>query len=158
MRKFIFYISCSLFLLISTATLAQGNWKLIYENDEKGNAVKGKLSELITAIRNGESIRLYFRMGRPDEPEIFVEHTALVKYITVMNSPKGQFVTAQIDPIVGQIPDFEKEQVLLKENLEWSLIASTNGKNDTMTRNVITGEIVGHRIYQWGTKWFVAKK
>lgn len=74
-----------------------------------------------------------------------------------MNSPKGQFVTGQIDPIVGQLPDFDKEQVLLKENLEWSLIALTNDNNDTMTRNVITGEITNHEIRNWGTKWYVEK-
>ena len=72
-----------------------------------------------------------------------------------MNSPNGRFVTAQIDPIVGQRPDFNKELVLLKENLEWTLIASTTGKNDTMTRNIIDGTIVDHRILLWGTKWFV---
>ena len=73
-----------------------------------------------------------------------------------MNSPDGQFVTGQIDPIVGQIPRFAEGRVLLKENLEWSLIAATTGNNDTMTRNIITGEIVSHSIVKWGTKWFIS--
>ena len=144
------------FLGFSLCSLAQDNWQLIYENDDQGNTISGTLDELISSIQNGKSIRIYFRMGRKDQPQIFVEHTALIKFTTVMNSPNGQFVSGQIDPIVGQIPNFEKESVLLKENLEWSLIASTNGKNDTMTRNVITGEIIDHRQVQWGTKWFVA--
>lgn len=146
------------FLLISISGFTQDNWKLVYENDPEGNTITGKLDELIASIRNGKNIRIYFKMGRPDQPEIFVEHTALVKFTTVMNSPGGQYVTAQIDPITGQVPDFKKGQVQLKENLEWSLIASSNGNNDTMTRNVITGEIVDHRLIRWGTKWFVEIK
>ncbi|WP_431122294.1 hypothetical protein [Flagellimonas flava] len=144
-------------LLISTFCHSQSKWELVYENDADGARVQGELSELISAIQSGQNIRIYFRMGRRNQPEIYVEHTALVKFTTVMNSPNGQFVTGQIDPIVGQIPDFEKEQVLLKENLEWSLIASTTGNNDTMTRNTITGEIVDHRVVNWGTKWYVEK-
>ncbi|MGB5818859.1 MAG: hypothetical protein WBG90_05190 [Saonia sp.] len=144
-------------LLFPFLILAQSNWTLIYENDSEGKAIRGELNELIAAIQDGEEIRIYFRMGRPNEPEIFVEHTALAKYITIMNSPEGRFVTAQIDPIVGQTPNFKEQHILLKENLEWSLIASTNGKNDTMTRNTITGEIISHVIHKWGTKWYVQK-
>ena len=142
-------------LFISVLCFSQDNWKLIYENDAQGNTVTGKLEDLISSIQNGEDIRIYFRMGRPTQPEIFVEHTTLVKFTTIMNSPNGQFVTAQIDPIVGQTPDFNNKTVTLKENLEWSLIASTTGSNDQMTRNTITGEIVNHSIRKWGTKWFV---
>ena len=143
------------FLLVSTMGFSQNNWRLIYENDAEGRPITGSLDALISAVQNGEMVRIYFKMGRVSEPDFFVEHTATAKYFTIMNSPKGRFVTAQIDPIVGQIPDFDKEQVLLKENLEWSLIASSNGQNDTMTRNVINGEIINHRIYRWGTRWFV---
>ncbi|MEL7002028.1 MAG: hypothetical protein AAFN93_04740 [Bacteroidota bacterium] len=143
------------FLLISTYGSSQNNWKLVYENDADGKTVTGDLEDLITSVRSGKSLKVYFKMGRPSQPEVYVEHTALVKFTTVMNSPEGQYVTGQIDPIVGQVPNFKKGQVQLKENLEWSMIASTNGSNDTMTRNVITGEIVDHRFVRWGTKWFV---
>lgn len=146
-----------IFLLISSCGFAQENWELVYENDRDGNTVTGSLDELISSIRNGKNIRIYFKMGRAKQPEVFVEHTALAKFTTVMNSPNGQYVTAQIDPIVGQVPNYEDGQVQLKENLEWSLIASSSGTNDTMTRNVITGEIVDHRLVRWGTKWFVEK-
>ena len=145
------------FMVFTTYGFAQNNWELVYENDANGNPIAGTLDELITSIQNGDDIRIYFRMGRPSQPEVFVEHTVLVKFTTIMNSPKGKFVTAQIDPIVGQVPNFEKEIVLLKENLEWSLIASSNGNNDTMTKNVITGEIINHGQIRWGTKWFVEK-
>ncbi|RDY59594.1 hypothetical protein [Flagellimonas nanhaiensis] len=147
-----------LIIFVSTFCYSQDKWELVYENDAEGAVVTGELNDLISAIQNGQNIRIYFKMARRSNPEIYVEHTALVKFTTVMNSPNGQFVTGQIDPIVGQIPDYEKGLVLLKENLEWSLIASSNGNNDTMTRDVITGEIVGHKIVKWGTKWFVEKR
>ncbi len=145
------------FLLLTTFAFSQNNWTLIYENDAEGNAVKGELSALISAVRNGETIRIYFKMGKKRHPETFVEHTALVKFSTIMNSPEGQFVTAQIDPIIGQKPKHKRQEVVLEENLEWSLIASTNGKNDTMMRDVMTGKVSKHRISEWGTKWFVKK-
>ncbi|BFP40266.1 hypothetical protein FGF1_11110 [Flavobacteriaceae bacterium GF1] len=147
-----------LFLLLFTAGFSQTGWKLVYENDAEGKTVNGDLDELVLAIQHGEPVRIYYNSKKPNDPDTYVEHTALVKFFTILNSPEGRFVTAQIDPIVGQIPLFDQGHVLLKENLEWSLIASTNGKNDTMTRNVITGEIVGHQIRSWGTKWFVEKK
>ncbi len=152
----LFYTTIA-FLLFTTYGFTQDNWKLVYENDAEGNAIVGTLDELISSVQKGENIRIYFKMGRADRPETFVEHTALVKFTTIMHSPKGKFVTAQIDPIVGQVPSYEKEIVLLKENLEWSLIASSKGNNDMMTRNVITGEIVDHSQRRWGTKWFVEK-
>ncbi len=146
------------FLVFSAVGFSQDGWKLIYENDAEGNPVNGDLEELILAIRNGEMVRIYYNSKKAKHSNTYVEHTALVKFFTIMNSPQGRFVTAQIDPIIGQIPDFEEEKVVLKENLEWSLIASTNGKNDTMTRNLISGEIVGHQIRKWGTKWFIENK
>lgn len=146
-----------IYFLVFTGADAQGSWELVYENDAQGNTIFGKLDDLVQAIRAGKSIRVHFIMGKEDTSETYVEHTALVKFTTVMNSPRGQFVTGQIDPIVGQVPDFVNQQVKLKENLEWSLIVSTTGKNDQMTRNVVTGEVVSHSVRNWGVKWFEEK-
>ncbi len=143
---------------ISVSGFSQDNWTLIYENDANGTTLYGNLDNFISKIQNGETVRIYYNSMRPGNSDTYVEHTALVKFFTIMNGPKGKFVTAQIDPIVGQVPNFKEEEVVLKENLEWSLIASTTGKNDTMTRNVITGEIVNHEMRRWGTKWFIRKK
>ena len=131
---------------------AQHQWKLIYENDASGKAIYGELIDLIGAVQQGASIRIYYRSSGDST---FVEHTAMVKFSTILNSPKGRHVCAQIDPIIGQKPNFEEGIITLKENLEWSLIVSTTGKNDQMTRNVITGEVVNHSFRNWGTKWFV---
>ncbi len=144
-----------LFFIFSTTCYCQSNWKLLYENDSEGNAVEGKLEDLIQAIRDGEEIRIYWNSQSSKEDLTYVEHGAHAKFTTIMNSPNGQFVTAQIDPIMGQTPSFDEAHVLLKENLQWVMIAHSNGKQDTMMRNLKTGEILGHKISQRGTKWFV---
>lgn len=155
--KQILFIAFFAALPFFTGLQAQERWALVYENDAQGNTVSGQIDDLIAAVRSGQSIRIYFRMGRPTEPEIFVEHTAEIFFSTVMNSPSGAYVMGQIEPITGQVPDFEAMSVQLKENLEWSLIASITGLNDTMTRHMITGEIVSHKAYRWGTRWFVER-
>lgn len=96
----LFYTTIAL-LLFTTYGVAQDNWKLIYENDAEGNAIVGTLDVLISSIQKGENIRIYFKMERPDQSKTSVEHTALVKFTTVIHSQKGKFVTAQIDTIVG---------------------------------------------------------
>ena len=91
-------------------------------------------------------------MGRGEN---LVEHTADIKFSTVMNAPSGQFVMGQLDPIIGQTPDFQNGTVVFKENLEWSAIISTTGSNDQIFRNVITGEVLKHSTIRWGTRWFI---
>ena len=153
------YITATFIFIFSLGGFAQdhgeGNWVLIYENDAEGNSVFGDLDDLIGAVRNGESVRISWYHQSPSDSKRKVEHLADAKFITIMSD---QTVLAQIDPIAGQVPDFDKQQITLKENLEWSLIASSNGKNDQMTRNVVTGEIVDHGIRNWGTKWFVKRR
>jgi hypothetical protein len=152
---------CCIIVLWTATTLttasAQDRWKLVYENDANGKAVQGNLGDLVEAIRAGKEVRIYFRMGRPDTPQTFAEHTTSVMFASIFNSPEGIFVTGQTTPIVGQTPDFKKQHVTLKENLEWSLIASTTGQNDHLTRNMVTGEIIFHGTGQWGTQWWVAE-
>jgi hypothetical protein len=143
------------FVLMSVFALGQGNWKLVYENDAEGVAVAGKLDDLIAAVRNGESIKIYFRMGTKDD---YVEHTVMGKYFTIMNSKQGSVVTAQIDPIIGQTPDSDAGKITLKENLEWEFIAASNGKHDQLMRNMTTGQIYNHVALKFGVKWLVWAK
>lgn len=136
----------------------QNNWKLIYENDAQGNLLNGNLEELIMSIQNGQKVRIYYTSKRANKINNYVEHVFDAKALTIMNSSGEQFVMAQIDPIKGQTLNYNDGHVTLKENLEWSLIVSTSGKNDTMMRNIVTGEIVSHSVFQWGIKWFVETK
>lgn len=140
--------------LMTSSLMAQNHWKLVYENDADGNSVAGNLAELITVIRSGEEVRLGWLIQSTKDPSWKIEHFAEAKFITIMNDGTVQ---AQIDPIIGQTPDLDELQIVFKENLEWSMIASTNGKTDRMMRNPVTGEITGHQIRKGGIKWFVKR-
>ena len=93
---------------------------------------------MISAVRKALEVRIYWKHESPENPKIKVEHLAPAKFLTIMS---GETVFAQIDPIVGQNPDFDEQELKLRENLSWFLMAGTNGKFESMTRNVITGEM-----------------
>lgn len=152
--KFSFILIClgMLSAHVSAQTNSANTWQLVYENNEVGKPVQGSKEALIQAIRNGQSIRIAWFHQHPLDSSRKVEHLADAKFLTILSN---QHVMAQIDPIIGQTPNFEDQEVIFKENLEWSLIASTTGKNDHMMRNVVSGEIVSHSTNYWGTKWYV---
>lgn len=154
--KYLFFSLVLACMLIDSPLQAQTNskWTLIYENDEVGKVLQGSKENLIEAIRNGQEVRISWLHESPVNPTRKVEHLANAKFMTIMSD---KTVFAQIDPIVGQSPDFDEQIITLKENLEWSMIASSSGLNDHMTRNLISGEIVSHGSSRWGIKWFIKK-
>ena len=121
-----------------TVTAQEGPWELVLENDAKGSIVSGGKEELIIAVRKAPEVRIYWKHESPENSKIKVEHLAPAKSPTIMS---GETVFAQIDPIVGQTPDFDEQELKLRENLSWSLMAGTNGKFESMVRNAITGEM-----------------
>ncbi len=153
MKKTIILLS---FLCLSFTGIAQNesNWRLVYHNDKDGNTIEGEIENLIKAVRNGKTIRIYWSSQRKNDKTKKVEHLTEAKFLTILSDT---IVFAQIDPIIGQIPDYDAQMVRLNENLEWFLIAATNGKSDTMVRNTITGEIIGHSLIPFELKWFIKK-
>jgi hypothetical protein len=129
----------------------EDGWSLVYSNDENGNRVSGDLGKLISAIRNGEQIRIGWTIEDPTDKSLKVEHSADAKFITILSDST---VFAQIDPIIGQTPIVKDKTVTLKENIEWSFSASSLGNNDSMNINTKTGEIVDHKPFKCGIKWF----
>ena len=147
------YCLCCLLLLLVLGLSAQ-DWKILYENDHNGNPVQGNIEVLKEAIRSGQEIRIAWGFQHPERPKISVEHIANASFLTIQSD---SIVHAQISPIYGQVPDFEKGTITLKENLEWVFIGGTNGVMDSMTRNTITGEIIDHQSRAYAFKWFVRK-
>ncbi len=137
-----------LILLLAPNAFGQNNWKLVYAHNAEGQATFGNLTDLIGAVRAGKDVKIGWKMGSGSK---FVEHTAQAQFLTIMDST----VYAQITPIIGQQPSFTKRQITFHEHLQWSMIASTNGKNDTMMKDVSSGTILDHSLYRWATKWFV---
>ena len=144
-------ILAGLILLFTTELFAQ-EWSLVYHNDKYGKAIEGSIEDLKQAVRNGKEIRIGWSFHHPTIRKISVEHVADASFLTIQSD---SIVHAQIRPITGQKPDFDSSTIELKENLEWLFIGGTNGKMDRMTRNVITGEIVEHRLAEYAFKWFV---
>jgi hypothetical protein len=129
----------------------ENGWTLVYANDENGNRVSGDLGKLLTAVRNGEPIRIGWTIEHLTNKSLKVEHFADAKFITILSDST---VFAQIDPIVGQTPSIKDKTVTLKGNIEWSFSASSLGNNDSMNVNTKTGEIMDHKPFKCGIKWF----
>lgn len=144
-----------LLLAISTQVLAQQNWTLIYHNNINGNAVEGNIDDLISGIRNGEEVRIAWWFQHPTVEKVKVEHLTDAAFLTIQSD---SIVLAQIRPIVGQAPDFNEGVIKLRENLEWVFIGGTNGKMDTIVRNVVTGEIVEHNLNNSAFRWYMKKE
>ena len=124
---------------------------MVYANNENGNRVSGDLGDLIGAVRNGVPIRIGWTIQHPTDKSLKVEHFADAKFITILSD---SIVFAQIEPIVGQTPSIKDKNVTLKENIEWSFSASSLGNNDSININTRTGEIVDHKPFKCGIKWF----
>lgn len=145
-------ILVTLFCFVALTTQAQNSWTLVLHNDENGKIVSGDVSDLIQAVRDGKEVRIAWWGQSPSDPKRKVEHLADASFLTIMSD---SIVFGQIEPIYGQVPDFNEFKITLKENLEWVIIGGTNGKSDAMTRNVVTGEIIGHNARNRPFKWYV---
>lgn len=150
MKKAILTISTTCILIWNVS--AQGSWKMIYHNDAEGNRVAGNIEDLIQAVRDGEVVRMAWWSQHPTDKKRKVEHLAETTFLTIMSD---SIVFGQIRPIYGQTPDFVEAKITLKENLEWVSIGGTNGKSDSMMRNTVTGEILGHRSRNTARKWYI---
>lgn len=143
-------------LLIAVVTSVQaqsGNkWRLIFENDEEGRAVSGNKQDLIKAVQNADDIKVSWVHLISEEPLQKIEHTAEANYLTIIND---ETVLAQLKPFIGQSPDFDSQHIILDENIEMALVASTSGKNNYIKRNTITGEIIAHNSGKRAYRWFV---
>jgi hypothetical protein len=134
---------------------ADTRWNLVYANDENGNKLSGDLDKLIALVKNGEPIRISWTIEHPTNKEIKIEHFADAKFITIMSD---SVVFAQIDPIIGQVPSIKDRFITFKENIEWAFSASSLGNNDSMNLNLTTGEILDHKPFKCGIKWFTKGK
>lgn len=128
---------------------------MVYQNDAKGRQVLGSLNELIEAVRSGLPIRVGWSSQSPSNPDRKVEHFAEAKFLTIMSD---KTVFAQIDPIIGQTPDFTRQFIELKEGTTWVMIAASNGKSDAMMTDTKTGELIGHDEAARAIDWYVLKQ
>jgi hypothetical protein len=114
--------SISLFGQNNENQKGEDGWTLVYANNENGTKVSGDLGKLISAVRNGEPIRIGWTVEHPTDKSLKVEHFADAKFLTILSD---SIVFAQIEPIVGQTPSIKDKTFTLKENIEWSFSASS---------------------------------
>lgn len=100
---------------VTAASSSSGSWRLVYAHEGGGKAVEGSKDALLSAIRAGKPVRVYFGMGR-------VEHTVDAGFITILQDE----VFAQIRPITGQKPDVDPARITLRDST-WQTVLATNG-------------------------------
>ncbi|MDX2305965.1 MAG: hypothetical protein NW226_24360 [Microscillaceae bacterium] len=130
------------------------NWILIYENDAQGKCLYGDKKDLIRAIQTGNEIRIYWQDYDLTNHQIRGEHSASAKFLTI---EKDHTIQAQIEPVVEQVLDFNQTKTNTQENLELSLIVSTSGKNEMISKNAQPGEFLALKTMRSGVKWFIKK-
>ncbi len=144
------------FLLLNLSNVfAQGGagreWSLVYESDENGKKLQGDRARLISILRKGQPIRIGWTIENPSNKAMKVEHVTDAAFATIMNDT---IIYAQITPIVGQTPDFIKQSITFKENMQWAFMASSAGNHDAMFTNIKTGEILSHKGFKCAIRWY----
>lgn len=141
-----FQVGFLLFCLTACAvqpTTAVPDWKLIYHHDKDGNAIAGDKNQLITLIREGRPVRIFWPIGK------VLDHIADAGFITIMNNE----VFAQTDAIIRQIPDkATRRRIALdaKNQSRWSAIFSTTGELRSFQSQ--EGKLTD---YRFELKWYV---
>ena len=94
-----------------------GGWALVYAHDESGAVLEGAKDVLLSAIRDGKPVRVYWAGS-------YVEHATDSFFLTII---EGE-VFAQISSIRVQRPTQNPPSVaLMAEDQRWATIFSTNG-------------------------------
>lgn len=125
-----FIISCE---SKSNQTDSQDEWKLLYSNNNLGENIYGQKEDLISAIRNGNPIRIAWASRRRSDSTKTVEHVVDGEFLTIAN---GQEVFAQIKPFMAQRPDLTSDTLsmtLLSNQVYW--ILGTNGTISSVEKN-----------------------
>lgn len=116
------------------------SWRLVYENDADGARVAGSKQALMTAVRNGKPVRIYYAGAR-------VEHSADALFLTIFENE----VYAQIEAINSQRPSVDPPKVAFRQvGQQWRMIVGTNGY---FTALMDGNEEPNER--KQGTRWFV---
>lgn len=138
---------CSAFILTFSVAEAQettsveaSTWRLVFATDAEGAPVDGSKEALMTAVRAGKSVRVYWARGP-------VEHLADAAFLTIFEDE----VFAQVEPIESQRPQQDPLGVYFREpGVKWRAIIGTNG---LFTAFMDGNDEPGVRTIM--TRWFV---
>jgi len=131
-------------LPVSTApATATTGWTLAYANDENGVRTEGDIEALITAVKNGQEVRIVIA-----DPEGYYSTEA--ENLSVRHG----IVYAQNTSHVSV--EYQGESLRFQEDsYYWMIIVSTRGERDMIRWSVGAHEPRGHTQDKVAVRWFV---
>ena len=129
-------------------------WQLIYQNNDKGEAIKGSKEELIGIVREGYPIRVGWSSKRKSDTTKTVEHIVDGEFLTIANKEE---VFAQITPFMAQRPDLTSDTLnmtLLPIQSHW--ILGTNGTISSVGVNFAKDTVNSYppSTFRYDISWF----
>ncbi len=158
-KSYVFAILTLLFIGCSTeredVSSSNGQncgWQQVFANDEDGNSVFGQKPNLVEAVRSGYDVRV----GFGEKP---IEHYADAKFLTVIDGQiiQGE-VFAQIETIVGQLPEVENDSLKLRFRTwnHWTKMVATTGYSTAIMTDYQTDTLVNGNVDRKAAiRWFV---
>lgn len=131
---------------------ACAEWQLLYKNDREGQAIEGRIDDLIDAVRRGLPIRIAWGAARSNQPNSYVEHVAEADFVTVAS---GQHVFVQIPEHIGQTSYWDTEfQDFNTPQVVWRGLLSTTGRFMAVFYNRSSGETIRRLPQKVVMSWY----
>lgn len=144
------------FYMADTDEMAQGPsvQTVAFKHDGQGNPIEGSKEQLITAIRNGSTVRVGWGWKNKESGRS-IEHLSSPIWLAVVNEKE---VMAHLDPQVLSQIDWNSATATYQDstllNQEWRVVINTDGTFDAVWYDRSNNE-VSRRIPQRHTMtWF----
>lgn len=126
-------------------------WRLVYQHDENGEPIEGRVEDLIAAMKRGSPIRVAWG-GTEDDGTSWIEF-AEPDFTTVMNDSA---VVVQFPLSFIQTDYVDVEAALLKTDppTGWRALMSTNGNYHQFHYDLRTGEVTRIMRARTQVSWF----
>lgn len=126
-------------------------WRLVYQHDENGEPIEGRVEDLIAAMKRGSPIRVAWG-GTEDDGTSWIEF-AEPDFTTVMNDSA---VVVQFPLSFIQTDYVDVEAALLKTDppTGWRAMMSTNGNYHQFHYDLRTGEVTRIMRARTQVAWF----
>ena len=118
------YLLLIVFLLVSGLSIGQETETLL-QTDFDGKVTNGSIENLIRTIKQGNSIRIGWKLDFNDDGIGDLEHWVDANFLSILN----RHVFNQIKPIYAQSPNMKTPQIEINNSpMQWTAVIGTNGK------------------------------
>ena len=139
-------------ILHFSVTVQAQQWNKVLQLDESGKVIFGSKSQLISAIRSGQDVKIAWGWKTEDKS---IEHISIPTWTAILNEKEVLF---HIDSqVFGAISWDDAAGTFEGANLEdeWRVIIDTNGTFDAVWYNRKNHEITRRMPQQHNMSWFV---